>query len=104
GDIPYFFRLYGRPGIHYYGDQALTERKRLPSRGDTPRLDPILSTSRGLSSPSRKKLRAQALFTLLGAFDHASLTGKHKHEDLEVTFGARTIVVKLPSGEELQSR
>jgi len=104
GDIPYFFRLYGRPGIHYYANRALTEQKSIPARGDVPKLDPVLSISRGLKSPTRKKLREEGLFTLLGAFDYLSLTGKHKSEDLEAKFGARTIVVKLPTGEELQSR
>jgi len=104
GDIPYFFRLYGRPGIHYYANRALTEQKRIPSRGDVPKLDPVLSISRGLKSPTRKKLREEGLFTLLGAFDHASLAGEHESEGLEATFRARTIVVKLPGGEELQSR
>lgn len=104
GDIPYFFRLYGRPGIHYYGDQALSQLKRLPLEGDVPQLDPILTLSRGLRSPSRTKLREEGLFTLLGAFDHVSLGGKHKSPELEVTFAARTIVVKVKAGEELHSR
>ena len=105
GDIPYFFRLYGRPGIHYYGEsRAHRARRGSRSRGDVPQLDPVLSISRGLRSPSRKKLREEGLFTLLGAFDHPSLAGKHESDELEVTFGARTLVVKLPSGEELQSR
>jgi hypothetical protein len=104
GDIPYFFRLYGRPGIHYYGDRALRRLERIPLRGDVPRLDPVLQLSRGLRSPSRKKLREEGLFTLLGAFDHASLSGKHEDDGLEVTFAARTLVVKLPDGEELRSR
>jgi hypothetical protein len=104
GDIPYFFRLYGRPGIHYYGDRTLGQLKRIPLNGDVPQLDPILKLSRGLRSPTRAKLREEGLFTLLGAFDHASFTGKHKSHDLEVTFGARSIVIKLPTGGELHSR
>lgn len=104
GDIPYFFRLYGRPGIHYYGDRSLKQIKRLPLRGDVPQLDPILKVSRGLRSPSRSKLRDEGLFTVLGAFDHPSFTGAHKGSDLEVTFGARRLVVKLSTGEELHSR
>jgi hypothetical protein len=104
GDIPYFFRLYGRPGIQYYGDRALSQIKRLPMRGDVPRLDRLLLMSRGLRSPSRKKLREEGLFTVLGAFDHASLAGRHKEGDLEVKFGARSLVVKLPDGEELRAR
>jgi hypothetical protein len=104
GDIPYFFRLYGRPGIHYYGDPTLAERKRIPLRGDVPQLDPILRLSRGLRSRSRKKLREEGLFTLLGAFDHPSMTGRHDDDELSVTFTARTIVLSLPTGEELHSR
>lgn len=104
GDIPYFFRLYGRPGIHYYGDQELRRIETIPLQGDVPQLDPILQVSRGLRSPSRKKLREDGLFTLLGAFDHAALAGTHQSAELQVTFRARTLVVKLPTGEELQSR
>jgi len=104
GDIPYFFRLYGRAGIHYYGNRALTQRKRLPLEGDVPQLDPILRLSRGLRSPSRKSLREEGMFTLLGAFDHASLTGRHDADQIEATFSARTLALKLPSGEELHSR
>ena len=104
GDIPYFFRLYGRRGIHYYADRTLTQIKTLPTKGDNPRLDPILNVSRGLKSPLRKKLREEGLFTLLGAFDHTTLAGSYKNDDLEVRFGARTLVVKTPNGEELHSR
>lgn len=104
GDIPYFFRLYGRPGIHYYGDRALRRIETLPLRGDVPRLEPLLSLSRGLRAPSRARLRDEGLFTLLGAFDDGSLYGRHVGDELEVTFGARTLVVKLPTGEELRSR
>jgi hypothetical protein len=104
GDIPYFFRLYGRPGIHYFGNEALTERKTLPRAGDVPQLDPILQLSRGLRSETRKKLREEGLFTVLGAFDHPSLAGTHRASELEVTFKPRTLVLKLPDGEELQTR
>lgn len=101
GDIPYFFRLYGRPGIHYFGERTLSQLKRLPLRGDVPQLDPLLQLSRGLRSPTRKRLSADGLFTLLGAFDDASLTGKHQNHELAVTFGARRLVVQLGDGEEL---
>ena len=104
GDIPYFFRLYGRPGIHYYGDQALRRLKRIALAGDVPHLDPVLRLARGLRSPTRKTLREEGLFTLLGAFDHPSLTGQHNIDRLEATFKARTIVVKLPTGEQLHAR
>jgi hypothetical protein len=102
GDIPYFFRLYGRQGIHYYAERTLRELKRLPMRGDVPQLEPLLSIKNGLRSPSRTKLREEGLFTLLGAFDHPSIAGRHADGDLEVAFGARSLVVKLPDGEELE--
>jgi hypothetical protein len=104
GDIPYFFRLYGQQGIHYYTNAQLTELGRLPSKGDVPRLEPLLDVKRGLGAPSRKTLREEGVFALLGAFDHPSLTGKHELDGLEVTFSARRTVVKLPGGEELHSR
>ncbi len=104
GDIPYFFRLYGRPGIHYYGDPTLTVQRRLPLAGDTPHLDPILQLSRGLRSPTRRKLREEGLLTLLGAFDDPSVVGRHAMDGLEVTFKARTLVVRLASGEVLHAR
>ncbi len=95
GDIPYFFRLYGRPGIHYYGDRALRRLERLPLHGDVPQLDPVLQLSRGLRSPSRRSLREEGLFTLVGAFDHPSLAGTYASDGLEITFAPRTLVVKL---------
>ncbi len=104
GDIPYFFRLYGRRGIHYFGDAALAELRTLPLAGDVPQLDPMLQLSRGLRAPSRKRLREEGLFTLLGAFDHRSITGRHASDGLEVSFGPRALIVKLPGGEELHSR
>ena len=104
GDIPYFFRLYGRPGIHYYADERLQRYARLPSKGDVPTLDPILQLSRGLRSPARQKLRVEGLFTLLGAFDFRGLSGSHEHAGLRVTFRPRSIVVKLADGEELETR
>jgi hypothetical protein len=104
GDIPYFFRLYGQRRIHYYENRALTKLAHLPTRGDVPQLDPMLSLARGLRSPTRKKLREDGLFTLLGAFDHESFGGRHEHDALAVTFGARSLVVRLASGEELRSQ
>lgn len=104
GDVPYFFRLLGRPGIHYYVEPSLTRLGRLPLRGDVPRLDPILRPDRGLRSPSRRRLREEGLFTLLGAFDDASLTGVHQTSELAVRFGARDLVVTFPDGAELRSR
>jgi hypothetical protein len=104
GDIPYFFRLYGRPGIHYFGDETLSDVRRLPLRGDVPKLDPILSLSRGLASPSRKRLREDGLFALIGAFDHAALSGKYREGELEARFSARSLVIRLPNGDELETR
>jgi hypothetical protein len=104
GDVPYFFRLYGRPGIHYFAEPGLRRVKRIPLRGDVPRLDPVLSLARGLRSPNRAKLREQGLLTVLGAFDSPSLAGRYGSEELEVTFKARSVSVKLRTGEELQTR
>ncbi len=102
GDIPYFFRLYGRRGIHHYADRSLRRIATLPLKGDVPQLEPLLSVARGLRSPERRSLREEGLFTVLGAFDEASFTGTQAGEDLAVTFQARTFVVRLPGGEELR--
>jgi hypothetical protein len=104
GDIPYFFRLLGRRGIHYYANPELTLIERLPLRGDVPGLDPMLDLSRGLRSKGRKTLREEGLFTLLGAFDHPGLDGHHEADDFGVTFRRRSLVINLPTGEELHSR
>jgi hypothetical protein len=104
GDIPYFFQLYGRPGIHYFGDPDLRSHKTLPLEGDVPQLDPMLQVSRGLRSPSRKKLREDGLFTLLGAFDHPSIRGEFAWEGLVIKFTKRSLVVTPKDGEELESR
>jgi hypothetical protein len=104
GDIPYFFRLYGRPYVHYYADRSLTKIGRLPLQGDVPRLGPLLSVSRsrGLRSPRRRSLREDGLFALLGAFDHPSLSGAHAEGGVEVTFARRVLVVKA-GGEQLEA-
>ena len=103
GDVPYFFRLLGRPGIHWFTEPTLRRLGRLPTRGDVPRLDPMLSLARKLRAPSRTTLRNEGLLTLLGAFDHPSLTGTHATEDLSVTFGPRRLTVRFATGEELRS-
>jgi hypothetical protein len=103
GDIPYFFRLYGRAGIHYYANRELTRLGRLPLRGDVPQLEPLLKLTAGLRSPSRQRLREDGLFAVLGAFDHPAFEGRHRSSELEVNFGARTLAVKLPQGEELRA-
>jgi len=102
GDIPYFFRLYGRPGIHYFADATLGQIARLPLAGDVPQLDPMLQLSRDLRSPARKKLQVDGLFTVLGAVDHESFTGKHVGEELTLTFSKRNLVLTLPNHEQLQ--
>jgi hypothetical protein len=104
GDVPYFFRLYGRPGIHYYGDRSLATVRRLPLKGDVPQLDPLLNVARGLRSPGRQTLSDDGLLTVLGAFDHPELVGRHGGGELGVRFGARTLVVELPGGQQLHSR
>jgi hypothetical protein len=103
GDIPYFFRLYGKPGIHYYANRSLTRSERLPTRGDVPKLEPLLAVTRGFRSPLRAKLREQGLFALLGAFDHAGLAGRHASDGHVLSFGARSLGVTLPSGEILRA-
>jgi len=103
GDIPYFFRLYGRPGIYYYENRELTQLGRLPLRGDVPKLETLLPVTRGLRSATRERLREDGLFTLLGAFDHPSFSGRHATDELAVTFGARSLSVRLPGGEQLRS-
>lgn len=101
GDIPYFFRRYGAPGIHWYENRALTRFGVLPRRGDVPKLEPLLSVERRLRSPSRLRLREQGLFALLAAFDHPGLRGRYAVDELSVTFAPRSLAVRLASGEEL---
>jgi hypothetical protein len=52
GDVPYFFRLYGRPGVHFWADKRMKTVKTLPLD-----LAPLLSIARGFRSRNRKKLR-----------------------------------------------
>jgi hypothetical protein len=103
GDIPYFFRLYGKPGIHCYGDASLDTIKTLPTEGDVPQLAPLLSLARGLRSPSRTTLREQGLFTLLAAFDHRALHGTQTSDGLSVAFRKRTLAITLPDDEVLDA-
>jgi hypothetical protein len=104
GDIPYFFRLYGRPGIHYYVNEALTRSNHLPLVGDVPQLGPLLDLGRGLRSPSRRKLREEGLFTVIGAFDDPANRGVRASGELTVSFSARKLELKLAAGEELETR
>lgn len=103
GDVPYFFRLYGARGIHYYADRALSRLKTLPLQGDVPRLPPLLSLPRGLRAPGRRRLREDGLFTLLGAFDSPTFRGHFDHLGLGVSFDARRLTITLPSGAELRA-
>lgn len=99
GDVPYFFRLYGKKGIRYFADPSLRTTKMLPLKGDTPQPDPILSVARQLRSPSRAMLRNQGLFTLLGAFDHRSYRGRHAAGEMAITFTRNSFVLTSPNGE-----
>jgi len=103
GDIPYFFRLYGQPGIRFFENRALTATGMLPRKGDVPQLAPLLSTTRGFRSASRQKLGTAGVFALLGAFDHPALAGRQRSGELAVTFGVRRLTVGLPSGEVLSA-
>lgn len=102
GDIPYFFRLYGERAVRYYENRALTELGALPTRGDVPRLAPLLSTARALRSARRRKLREEGVFALLGAFDHPGLSGRYASTALSVTFTPHRIKVAA-AGVELAS-
>ena len=102
GDIPYFFRLYGRAGIHYFVEPTLERLGRLPTKGDVPQLEPLLPLEKGLRSPSRASLREEGLFAMLGAFDHPSFSGTHTHGALTVTFSPRRLTLAIgPKGDEL---
>jgi hypothetical protein len=103
GDIPYFFRLYGKKGIHYYTSRNLSQVGRLPLAGDMPQLEPLLELARGCRSPSRRKLSQDGFFALLGAFDDLSLTGTQEHAAMQVRFGQRTLSVKFADGEALST-
>lgn len=103
GDVPYFFRLYGQRGIHYFTEPTLKSYATLPQRGDVPKLAPLLSLARGLRAPSRATLRDEGLFTVLGAFDHPGLSGEYEDDGLALRFTARTLVATW-DGEELHAR
>ncbi len=98
------------PPVRAAGHSLLRQRsahpsgRALPRAGDVPQLDPILQLSRGLRSATRRKLREEGLFTVLGAFDHPSLAGTHRTSELEETFEPRALILKLSTGEELETR
>lgn len=100
GDVPWFFRLIGEPGIFHFTDPALKTRTKL-ARGEAPPLPPLLSLAKGLRSPRRRKLREDGLVTLLAAFDHPELHGTHEAAGLALHFGPRRLTVALASGDEL---
>jgi len=103
GDIPYFFRLYGQPGIRWFSNRALTATQSLPLRGDVPKLEPLLSVARGFRSRARRRLGEAGLFALLGAFDHPGLRGRYVGHELSVRFGTRRLTVAMASGETLSA-
>lgn len=104
GDIPYFFRLYGQPGIRWFSEPTLTRVEQLPTAGDVPRLEPSLQLSRELRSKKRKKLREEGLFTVIGAFDHPAIRGAFKANGLGVTFRGKTLVIELAGREVLETK
>jgi hypothetical protein len=104
GDIPYFFRLYGERTIRYFVEPELRESRALPTRGDVPRLAPLLSVERGLRSPNRARLRDEGSLAILGALDHVGLDGRVAADGVEVRFGTRSLVLTLPDGDELTAR
>lgn len=103
GDIPYFFRLYERPGIHFFLDEALETVATLPMSGDSPQLDPILDLRAGLKSPLRQRLREEGVLSILGAFDHDGLSGRHRSGELEIAFEPGRIAVRFADGDELET-
>ena len=103
GDVPYFFRLYGQRGIRFHRDARLETFGRIPLRGDVPRLAPLLDVARGLRSRSRRRLREEGWLSVVGAFDHPSLTGRHRDGDYELRLSARTIAIRF-AGATLECR
>jgi hypothetical protein len=101
GDIPYFFRFYGAPGIHYFDNRELTRHKTLPGGRNMPKNEPLLDVKRGLRSPRRKQLREDGLFAVIGAFDHPDLSGEHELDGYALRLSARRMRLTLPDGAEL---
>jgi len=103
GDIPYFFRLYGTPGIHYFRNRALTQIATLPLRGDVPKNQPLLDVGKGLRSAAHRRLRDEGMFAIVAAFDDPALTGQHESDGLTLALDKRRIRIGLPGGEELET-
>ncbi len=102
GDIPYFTRVYGQPGIRFFRDERLQVVGRIPD-GDAPPLDPLLSMGRHLRSPSRRRLREQGLLAVVGAFDHPSLTGSHRSDQIGIMLTTRRLKIDI-AGKRLECR
>ena len=103
GDVPYFFRTLGSPGLFHYADPSLATARRLPSEGDVPQLAPLLSLDRGLRSKRRARLRDEGLFTIVGAFDDRRFEGTFEAEGVSITFTRRAIVVRREGSDELET-
>ena len=71
-DIPYFFHLYGRRGIHYFTDPACTRASRVAKSGGSSKTDPVLALSRGLGSANRARLLKNGISAIRRAFDQAN--------------------------------
>ena len=92
GDVPYFFRLWGRRGIRFFRDARLRTTGFVPAE-----TEPLLP--RSLRSPSRRVLRDQGTLAVIGAFDHPSLTGKHG----PLVLGKRIVFEELECPRNLRS-
>ncbi len=103
GDIPYFFRLYGRAGLYYYRNRARTQFSRVDLGRGAMKANPLLQLSR-MRSPGRRSLAEQGLFVLLAAFDSEELSGHHREGKVEIIWTKRQITVQLSDGLALQAR
>ncbi len=106
-DIPYFFRLYGRPGILLLRGSGAPQGPHDSARGRRSAPRPSPSTlARPAIADAQQKLRDEGLFALLGAFDHLCPMGGPARErrfpgDLQ---SAHHRHEALPTGEELHAR
>lgn len=104
GDIPYFFHLYGRRGVHYFANAACTSLGHLPPVPGEAKTNPVLPLSRNLRTPSRTSLAEQGLFLLLAAFDSKAIEGHHRGGDLELRVTKRRFELRFDDGETLDAR